>query len=105
MAELPNLPSIDRVEMQYLDLWFANIVDTINYDLGQIEVAVPALAQQLTTVDTAPIQYLRDSLDKLVDGVNKGFVEINEKFRSLDSRIEALEARPTSAASSNKGGS
>lgn len=105
MAEQTNLPKIDSVEMQYLDLWFANIVDTINYDLTKIESAVPALAQQLTNVDTAPIQYLKDSLDQLVKNVNKGFDQINDKFRSLDSRIESLEGKVTSLTSNkDKGG-
>lgn len=105
MAALPNLPNIENVEMQYLDLWFANIVDTINYDLTQIETAVPALAQLLTNVDTAPIQYLKDSLDNLVKNVNKGFDQINDQFRSLDSRIESLEAKVTSLSSNkDKGG-
>lgn len=103
MAELPKLPKIENIEMQYLDLWFANIVDTINYDLGQIETAVPALAQLLTNIDTAPIKYLKDSLDNLVKSINQGFEQINDKFRSLDSRIESLGAR-ISSASKDKGG-
>lgn len=97
MAEQPNLPEIKPVEIQYLDLWFANIVDTINYDLGKIEAAVPALSMQLTNLDTAPIHYLKDSLDELTTTLNKGFEQINDKFRSLDSRIAALEGQNTQA--------
>lgn len=85
------LPKIDRVELQYLDQWFANIVDTINYDLGKIEGAVPALNKVLTNVDTAPIQYLRDSLDKLVDNINKGFEQIDDRLGKIESDIKTLK--------------
>ncbi len=87
------LPKIELIELHYLDLWFANIVDTINYDLAQIEDAVPALSMLLTNVDTAPIQYLKDSLDALVRDINEGFEKIGDQFRSLEARINALEAK------------
>lgn len=82
------LPKIERAELQYLDQWYASIVDAINYDLGKIEVAVPALSMVLTTIDTAPIQYLRDSLDKLVDNINKGFEQIDDRLGKIESQIE-----------------
>ena len=82
------LPNLEPVDLHYLDLWFANIVDAINYDLGKIEDAVPALSMVLTTMDTAPIQYLRESLDKLVDNINKGFAEIENRLKAIESRLD-----------------
>ncbi len=81
------LPKIDPVELHYLDLWFANIVDTINYDLGKIEGAVPALNMVLTNIDTAPIQYLTNSLDELVKSMNAGFEQVEQSFNSIESRL------------------
>ena len=78
------LPKLEPVELHYLDLWFANIVDTINYDLGKIEGAVPALSMVLTNVDTAPIQYLKDSLDGLVKNVNAAFEQIENRLKGLE---------------------
>jgi hypothetical protein len=89
------LPKIEPIELQYLDLWFANIVDTINYDLGQIEVAVPALSMMLTTVDTAPIQYLKDSLTRLVATLNQGFEQIDDRMRKIESRIDSINSNVT----------
>jgi hypothetical protein len=82
------LPKIDPVELHYLDLWFANIVDILNYDLGKIEVAVPSLDMVLTNVDTAPIQYLRDSLENLVSNINKGFEQIENRLKMLESQAK-----------------
>lgn len=80
------LPEIKQVEMQYLNTWFSNLVDNINYDLGQIETAVPALSMVLTNIDTTPIQYLKESLDNLVDNLNAAFTEIDEKLRALEAQ-------------------
>ncbi len=82
------LPKIDSIELQYLDLWFANIVDAINYDLGQIENAIPALNMILTNIDTAPIQYLKDSFTKLVDNINKGFEQIDDRLSKIESQMQ-----------------
>ena len=84
------LPKIEQIELQYLDQWFANLVDAINYDLTKIEGAVVALSMQLTNIDTAPIQYLKDSLNNLVKDINNGFETIDNQFRALDSRIKAI---------------
>lgn len=86
-------PEVDQIQLQYLDLWFANIVDTSNYNWQLIESAVPALALQLSTLDTAPIQYLRDSFDKLTIVLNEAFGLITNEIDSLKSRISALENR------------
>jgi hypothetical protein len=80
------LPKIEPLELQYLDLWFANIVDTLNYDLAQIEDAVPALSMLLTNVDTAPVQYLKDSFAKLVENINQGFIQIDDRLRKIESQ-------------------
>lgn len=87
-----ELRDTKKVELQYLDQWFSNLVDTINYDLGQIEGAVPALSMQLTTVDTAPIRYLVESLNKLVDDLNDNMERISDSILSLEARIDALQA-------------
>jgi flagellar capping protein FliD len=78
--------ALPKVELHDLNNWFSNLVDNINYDLEKIEVAVPALNMVLTTIDTAPIQYLKDSLDKMIDGVNKSLSD-------MESRLKALEAK------------
>ncbi len=84
------LPEIKEIDLQYLDRWMASLVDTINYDLSKIENAVPALSQVLTNTDTAPIQYLRDSLNELVNNINSAFEQIDDRFRSMEARIKAL---------------
>jgi hypothetical protein len=79
------LPKIKPVDLQYLDNWFSNVVDALNYDLGKIEDAVPTLDMVLTNIDTAPIQYLRDSLNKLVEDINVGFEQIDNRLRDIES--------------------
>lgn len=93
-----NIKEIPNIELQYLDTWFSNIVDTINYDLAKIEDAVPALSAILTTLDAAPIQYLNESFNGLVKSLNNGFDQINDKFRELGSRIEFLESKQRNTA-------
>jgi hypothetical protein len=87
-----ELPNIKQVELQTLDQWFSTLVDTVNYDLQTIQAALVTLGQQvsLTTVDTAPIQYLKDSLNELVSNLNDSFSTINDAISSLDERITAL---------------
>ena len=84
------LPEIEKIELQYMDQWFSNVVDTVNYDLNQIEGAVGALSMKLTNIDAAPIQYLRDSLNGLVTNINKAFNKIDDQFSSLESRIKKI---------------
>ncbi len=88
-----ELPKVEEIELQYINQWFSNLVDALNYDLAQIEVAVVALSQQLTTIDAAPTQYLADSLNKLVENINNGFEKIVAELRSLDNRLDALEGK------------
>lgn len=78
------LPKLELIELQYIDLWFSNLVDNINYDLGKIEDAVPALDTILTTIDTSPVQYLRNSLDNLVNSINEAFEQIDTRLRALE---------------------
>lgn len=87
-----ELPNIKQVELQTLDQWFSTLVDTVNYDLQTIQAALVTLGQQvsLTTVDTVPIQYLKDSLNELVSNLNDNFSTINDAISSLDERITAL---------------
>lgn len=85
------LPRIEKVELQFMDQWFANVVDTFNHDMQLIEGQVVALANQLTTFDTAPIAYLNDSLNKLVKNVNDGFGMIDKRLGEMDSRLKRLE--------------
>jgi hypothetical protein len=86
-----ELPDIQKIELQDLDRWFSTLVDKINYDLQLVEGAVIALDNQLSTIDTAPIQYLKTSLDGLVDDLNKGFERISIELDSMDKRISNLE--------------
>jgi hypothetical protein len=87
-----ELPKIDEVQLSYIDQWFSNLVDKLNYDISQIESSFTALhvSAQLTNIDTVPIQYLKDSLNKLVKDINKGFDSIKNGFDSLDDRIKKL---------------
>jgi len=87
-----ELPDLKEVEIQTLDQWFSTLVDTINYDLQTVQTALVTLGQNvsLTTVDTAPIQYLKDSLNELVRNINSSFSEIGTAISSLDERITAL---------------
>jgi uncharacterized phage infection (PIP) family protein YhgE len=85
-----ELPKLKEVQLQYMDQWFSNLVDTMNTNLANIETAVVALSMQLTNLDTAPFQYLRDSLNELVNNVNDGFDKIQAEFKTLDSRIKAI---------------
>lgn len=80
------------VELQYLDVWMANLVDNINYDLGQIQIEVPTLDMKLNTIDTAPVEYLAESLNNLVDDLNENMEMIADAVRSIESRLTALEA-------------
>lgn len=85
-----ELPKLKEVQLQYMDQWFSNLVDTMNTNLANIEAAVMALSMQLTNLDTAPFQYLRDSLNELVNNVNDGFEKIQDEFKTLDSRLKAI---------------
>lgn len=85
--------NLKKVEIQTLDQWFSTLVDTINYDLQIVQNSLVALGQQvsLTTVDTAPIQYLKDSLNELVENLNNNFSDKREAIVSLEDRVNALE--------------
>ena len=76
------LPKMEKIDLQYLDQWFANVTGIINYDLQQIETAVPALNMVLTNLDVAPIQDLIDSLNELVDNINDAFDQIEDRLSS-----------------------
>lgn len=80
------LPDLNKVELQYLNNWFSNLVDTLNYNLGKIEDEVVTLDKVLVTIDTAPIDYLRDSLNDIVLSINKGFEQIEERLSKLEAR-------------------
>jgi len=80
------LPEMDKIDLQYLDSWFANLVDTLNYDIQKIEEEVPTLAMVLTNIDTAPIQYLKESLDKLIKSMNEAFKQIDERLSALEDK-------------------
>jgi predicted nucleic acid-binding Zn-ribbon protein len=82
---------IKYVSVQIIDNWFTNLVDTINYDLGQIEDQVPALADLLTTIDTVPIQYFREELRKLVDNINTNIDDINARLDSIESKLSSIQ--------------
>jgi len=84
VAELTN---VQEVELQFMDQWFSNLVDTVNYDLQTIMAAAGSLTPTLTTVDTSPIAYLTQSLNKLVETLNSNFDMIEERLRDMDSRI------------------
>jgi len=88
-----ELPKVENIELKYINQWFSNLVDTINFDLSQIETAVIALNKQLTTLDAAPTQYLSESLNKLVISINDGFEKIGMELQSLGDRITALEGK------------
>lgn len=85
---MPELPKLKQVDIKNLDQWFANLTDNINYDLGKIEGAVPALVKVLTNIDTAPIKYLKDSLDDLVNNMNKAIEQIDQRFRALEAEMK-----------------
>lgn len=87
-----ELPNINEVQLQTLDQWLSNIVDTFNYDMDKLAIAVPALAMLLTNFDPAPVQYLKDAINQIVNDVNEGFSAISDEIRSLDERITALES-------------
>lgn len=82
------LPKLDQIEIQFLDQWFNNLVDNLNYDIGQIQTAIsmvdPMFDNVLTTIDTAPIAYLRDSLKELVESINEGFSQIEQRLKALE---------------------
>ena len=80
---------INQIEIQYLDRWFANIVDNSNFNIDQIVIAVPALENVLQTLDTAPIEYLKDSLNTLVTEITGALDKINDKITDLDVRLKA----------------
>lgn len=86
------LPKIENVELHTMDQWFANLVDTINYDLQLLQKATALpLTEHLTNVDTSPIEYLNSSLQNMVKNINSAFDMINEKLGDMDSRIKQLK--------------
>ncbi len=86
-------PKIEHVQLQAIELWFANFVDTINYDLKQIETAVPSLNNLLTTIDTPPYKYLTDALNKLIDEVNEALEKNDDRIKSLESDVNDLKSK------------
>jgi hypothetical protein len=86
------LHKVQPIDLQYLNIWFSNIVDTLNYNIQQIETAVPTLAHLLTTLDTPPDEYLKDSFKKLVENINQSFNDIDDRLRSIESKITTLGA-------------
>lgn len=79
------LPSIKDVDIHYINNWFSNFVDNSNFNINKIEGAVVTLDKVLNTIDTAPIQYLTDSLNNLVSDINMAFKEIESRLKNLES--------------------
>jgi hypothetical protein len=89
-----ELPEIKKIQMQDLDRWFSTLSDGINYNLQEIEKALPASLgadKNLSTIDTPPIQYLKNALDGLVDNLNKNLGGLSSEFAKMDKRIKSLE--------------
>lgn len=88
-----ELPELKKIQMQDLDRWFTTLSDGINYNLQEIQAAVPALTtnKALSTIDTAPVQYLKNALDGLVDNLNKNLGGLSAEFAKMDKRIKSLE--------------
>jgi hypothetical protein len=82
------LTNLKKVELQYLDQWFSTLVDSTNYNIGQIQIAVPVLNMLLTNLDTAPIKYLRESLDKLVDNIDEAFQQFDLRLRKIEEEMK-----------------
>lgn len=83
------LPKVEQVELQYMDTWFSNLVDNLNYDIGQIQASLADIDPPenfLNTIDTSPIQYLRSSLQRMVNTLNEAFREIEERLGELESK-------------------
>ncbi len=86
-----ELPEIKKVQMQDLDRWFTTLVDSVNYDFQEVSKLVLGLQDNLATIDTAPIQYLKNALDGLVDSLNNSFSAIKNELESMDRRLKSLE--------------
>lgn len=78
------MEQINHAPMEYLDRWFANIVDTINDAFTQLNAKVATA--NLTTLDTPPIEYMEQWLNELTDN-------LNTSFKTIDSRLSSIEAR------------
>lgn len=76
--ELPN------IDLQNLNRWFSNVVDTVNFDLSQIQIVVPDLNMLLTNLDTPPVEDFNDSLTKLVKSINDGFSQIQKRLDVIE---------------------
>jgi len=85
-----ELPKLEDIELQYFDQWLSNLVDSVNYDLQQIEIAVIALDKILVNIDAAPFQSLQESLNQMIKGINESFEQITEQFARYERRLKAL---------------
>ena len=89
-----ELPEIKKIQMQDLDRWFSTLTDGLNYNLQEIEKALPSSLganKNLSTIDTPPIQYLKNALDELVSNLNKNLGGLSAEFAKMDKRIKSLE--------------
>lgn len=93
-----ELPEIKKIEMQDLDRWFTTLTDGVNYNLQEIEKALPlslGANKNLSTIDTAPINYLKNALDELVTNLNKNLGGLSAEFAKMEKRIKSLEDADT----------
>ena len=86
------LPEIKEIELTLLDNWFSNLIDTLNFDLGQVTGQIPALDAIITNIDSAPIKYLKDSLDDLVSSLNESFKQIDERLSKIEGQQQSQQA-------------
>lgn len=67
------------LNINHLQQWFANIVDIINENYRLIEAELPSLALTLTTVDTAPIDDIKNAFDQLQSKIEMLENQLNNK--------------------------
>lgn len=69
-----------QLNINNLEQWFSNIVDIINANNDALIANDPGLDQQLTYVDTAPIEDIKDAIKALylsIEALDKRISRLN----------------------------
>ncbi len=72
-----------EMNINHLQLWFANIVDILNENIRligeEINAISPGFSLTLTTLDTAPVDDIKNALDALQSRIEKIETALNNK--------------------------
>ncbi len=85
-----ELAKFKEFDTKYLEQWFADTVDIINYNTTKTQEVVGGLDKKLTSLDTVPFDELKDFFNNFIDHINDSFDKIMDAHKVLETKLNKL---------------